>query len=417
MFDKMSSRQSNMSLASNDDQQPSVRPRQQSVSQPPVPLPRVRSLRGSPAPLSPNLPDGGRPQVSPTSSDLMAQMTLVLNKLVDKTCHKSTPAPPIFRQGSGKTLEEFFNEFERFAIDELGEDCSLWTNKLAQYLAPPLNKLCSEMVDTGATYRVVRQCLLGCYGENISHKQRSDYLRDFQQVKYDPAQGIQGLIFRLRSLAYKAYEGVDRAMVDDIVKEQCLMVLPEKMRGYLALKQFENKNMNLDDFTHLGMGIQQALALPVFETGAGTSEVGAVALVAPETRALSSAERKAPKPAERQKCAFCKKPGHDSSSCCYKNKLCFKCRLSGHFAKDCPEQNASASRDSSCSFQRRPSQDIKSPQHSITPSSCGAASVSAGSSGRNPPQACPFCGEIGHFMASCEQFGEYMSSLVQRMLN
>ena len=75
--------------------------------------------------------------------------------------------------------------------------------------------------------------------------QRSDYLKEFQLAKYDPSEGIQGLTCRLRSLAYKAYEGVDRTLVDDIIKDQCLLVLPEKIRGYLALKQFENRNMNL----------------------------------------------------------------------------------------------------------------------------------------------------------------------------
>ena len=66
-------------------------------------------------------------------------------------------------------------------------------------------------------------------------------------------------------------DGVDRTLVDDIIKDLCLLGLPDKIKGYLTLKKLENKNMTLSVFIYLGTGIEQTITTSEGEIGAVAS--------------------------------------------------------------------------------------------------------------------------------------------------
>ena len=97
-------------------------------------------------------------------------------------------------------------------------------------------------------------------------------------------------------------------------------------------------------------------------------------------------------------------------SCYTFNKLCFKRHKAGHFARDCSENPVVVPRAQwkTPSVAPRVHQQTASPENStpfpIPRNRVNRIQKASGLNITNTPQQCPFCGEFGHFMASCSQF-------------
>ena len=116
-------------------------------------------------------------------------------------------------------------EFEAYAIEKYGSNAASWLSRLSEYMLPPVLPVCEKLVRAGAAYDTVKSTLLGAYGEGANPK---------RAVDYDPEEGIRGLVSRLRVLADRAYVGLERDTLEELVKQQCLSVLPHDLKCALS---------------------------------------------------------------------------------------------------------------------------------------------------------------------------------------
>ena len=85
----------------------------------------------------------GQPAGSPAGSvSTMAQVVDILSGLGDRVSRREFSAPEVFTVGTGRTIENFFREFEDYATQRFGPSEAGWLPHLEQYLAEPLCDLC-----------------------------------------------------------------------------------------------------------------------------------------------------------------------------------------------------------------------------------------------------------------------------------
>ena len=345
-----------------------------------------------------------QPQTSPQVADVLAQMTGLLNSLTLRVTQKEVHEPPKFNLNSGISLEQFFREFEEYASQKFGvTNQQAWLSRLSEYMSAPLLSLCESLVRTGASYITIKQCLLDSYGKASMTRTVTDYVKEFQSCTYDSSEGIRGLVSRLRVLGAKAYSGVDQYTLDQLVKEQCLTALPEKLRTPLSFQHLTDPSMPLSELIRIGTGLQNSV-YPV-EAASVTKEAseatGAVAKVPVPVRSEETPVTVVGRGRQRSRGGCnCLARGHRPEDCDWSNGRCFTCHQSGHFSNQCPQKQqrsrtASRGRGIPCNptTQRSVSNVSREPITSL--------------------QVCPFCGQQGHFMSTCVDFSNYMKDMIK----
>ena len=205
---------------------------------------------------------------------------------------------------------------------------------------------------------------------------------------------MPGLACRLQILAERAYRGLDDHIVEGIVKQQCLKVLPEYIRKPLYFQSIANPEMTLSSLIRIGTTLAR-LEPPL---------AGLDVLVTSQQSRPSAASPAQPPPVppssvsvdwQSDTCSYCRKLGHIRDNCYRLNKACFKCGQRGHFRSQCLSLSPDGARGG------------------VRPRDRPTRTVPPGGSG----PSCSFCGVAGHIMASCPAFEEYMKKLISQASN
>ena len=324
-------------------------------------------------------------------ADSMLVMSKVLDSLVDKVSRWEVPEPVVFSLGSERTLESFFSEFETFVTSRYGTDKSYWSPRLDAFLSEPLKSLCIGMRSMGADYVSLKSSLIASYGSKVHTKARSDFILDFEKCLYSPEEGIPGLVCRLRTLGERACKGLEPKIIEGLVKQQCLKVLPEYLRKPLQFQNLTNPDLTLNELIRIGTALQRTeTPLVNIDAIAGQASSGLE----------SSVERLTPAPAPHRNrvgtCSYCRRPGHVRENCYRLGKACFNCGKRAHFRAQCPSLSAAVVQQRGASGE--------------TPTSSSDSGVSVG-------PVCPFCWVQGHMMAGCRDFELFMEGMVRRVSN
>ena len=364
--------------------------------------------------------------IADPNTDLIARLTLVVGSLADRVNKQTIAEPGKFRLGAGRTLEEFLSDFERYALDRLGSSTAVWTSHLSNYVESPLSDLLKSLTDTGAGYSVIKKCLIDSYGANVTTKTTAQYIQEFQNCRYDPNEGIRGLACRLNALAQRAYAGIDPVVIDDLIKQQCLSVLPVELKNPLMFRSFGDPRFSLQDLIKLGVNLQAStLQNPEVTTASASAATSAKQPVEKKESPLASPN---PSPTPSQAvlvCSYCNKRGHTYEECYRRLGLCFICKTQGHMASQCTEsRNQSVPRPQQSSSGATPRLQRQTLLRAETPpfvrnqeSGPRTPSVSDQDTNRTILQPCAFCGESGHVLATCNQFELYMANLIKKALN
>ena len=344
-------------------------------------------------------------------TDTLAQMSLLLTSLTTKVTKKDVPEPAKFQWRSGTTLEAFFVEFEAYAIEKYGSNPASWLNRLSEYMLPPVLPVCQTLVKAGTAYDVVKSTLLEAYGAKVDPKKPVDYIREFQACKYDPEEGIRGLVSRLRVLANKAYVGLENDALEELVKQQCLAVLPHDLKYALSYQNLAKPDLSLSEMIRIGSGLKDN-SLLTREVSLAALESQSSVTLAPSVQPQANDTSVRQRPIRRPSCN-CARNGRSPDTCDHALKRCFRCHQVGHFIAQCPQPRNQSVTTLGQQTQRHtpPPQEVSTP---AVPSPLEQSSLPRPSAPAQPmPQVCPFCGLPGHYMAACTQFSEYMQSMIR----
>lgn len=311
----------------------------------------------------------------PTSPDMMVRFTEVLDQVVDKVNKKETPEPSVFNLKAGRPLEDFLGEYGRFAHDRFGGDTDIWAIRLPMYLAEPLKGLVETMNAARSNYIAITQFLLDSYGRQVDPLTATDYVFKFQECRYKPDEGIQGLVVRLRSLATRAYQGQSQDIIDDLVKRQCLSVLPDKMKTPLQFQHLTNPRMPLQEVIRIATALEKQ---------AGEEEPIEVLEAAAQRQTSGAGVR--PKTFTTRYCQVCRNKGHTKEECRRRLKSCFMCGQQGHFIAQCPSKSHDVTLH----------EKITPPKETIS------------------QEKCAFCSTIGHNMSGCPKFVAFMEQMMRK---
>ena len=328
------------------------------------------------------------------SASTMAQVVDVLSGLVDRVNRREFSAPEVFTVGAGRSIEDFFKEFEDYAAQRFGPSEASWLPRLGQYLAEPLSRLYADMRSVGANYGAIKGYLVECYGAQVGAKTSLDYMQEFHQTAYDPEEGIPGLVCRLQALSRRAYHGLPEATLGELVKQQCWKVLPEYLRTPLQFQSLANPGMTIPELIRLGVALQRSdlASANLYSLGSAGSVGGPPPTTsASPSPARDSSEAGAVAGGQKQ-CSHCKRKGHLRRECYRLNRVCYGCGERGHFRAQCPNS------------QPRGGVPVSGRPLTQTPPSPATA----------PGSSCPFCGTPGHMMAACPEFETFMARLLER---
>lgn len=362
-----------------------------------------------------------------TALSAMAQLTQVINSLIEKVDKREAPEPEHYVPGVGRTIEQFFDAFEEYATHKYGESEVAWLPRLGKYLGEPIRGLYIVMRSAGSDYQRIKRILQETYGGQVGGKTKTDYLREFQQTEFNHEEGIPGLVCRLQTLAAGAYRGLEEDALVELVKQQCWQTLPHYIGKPLHFQAMANPGMTLTELIRLGITIQKAeataasvysverdrdrTALPPsltenslvpysgaghsnFTTPPAKSSVPRLAPPQPKSPSKFGAASGQPKV-----CTYCDRPGHVKDECYQFNATCYGCGERGHFKNRCPNP------------QRKGPLSSRT-QRGSQPTTARHAPASGVSEAR-----CQFCGEIGHYMATCPGFGIYLDKALDKKLN
>ena len=347
-----------------------------------------------------------------TPEQALLQVTQLLTQLTTRVTADPVPEPVVFSLGSGRPLSEFLAEFETYAKQKYGHDQRLWTPRLAKYLKPPVLTHFQHLTQVSQDYSVVKDALISSY-ETAATSSPADQMEKFNTIKYDPSEGIRGLVSRLKVLATRVYAGVPSDTTDELIKRRCISALPPHLEETLNFWVLANPNATLQDFMRVGSGLEESSA---------KKEVAIASLPTPESPAV----RPKPVPVKRNAvpavtrtgapqvpmasdnepkfCRYCKRRGHLITECYLRNGQCFRCGQPGHFADKC----SNAVRPKTTQPEYR--------QNSTNPFHTRVTEPERPSPTDNL-STCMFCNGIGHAMARCPEFDDYMDRKINRHLN
>ena len=243
----------------------------------------------------------------------------------------------------------------------------------------------------GMGYASIKTSLLDSYGSRVVKKSSTDYILDFQNCKYDSDEGIAGLVCRLRSLAEKAYSGLQPDVVEDLVKRQCMSLLPQSFKATLQFQSVAQPNLALSEIVRLGSALEKSCTVIDISEASKSQSVKPKSFRKQESSSGKGSETNKGE-SKKKECTYCKKTGHIREECYRLNRLCYRCGKSGHFAPDCDVPPRSNRTDRT---QNKESSDVKVSTTTNT--------------------VCGFCGNKGHVMAQCSSFKTFMEETIQRM--
>ena len=328
------------------------------------------------------------------SMDFFSKFTDVMSGLSDKLQKKDSLEPVVYVPDSGKSIEEFFTEFEEYMENKYGPNDKVWAERLGKYFKGPLKNVYDGMKSVGLGYAGIKESFIGSYGSEVVIKSTSDYIIDFQKCEYKADEGIAGLICRLKSMADKAYDGMEPDVVEDLIKRQCLSVLPPTIKSTLHFQSLTEPDMSLSKLVSLGTALEKTFGAEVLQASASKVKSQNRGQNKTGSKFQESASKKK-EDNKKNECSYCKKTGHSRDNCYRLNKQCYRCGQTGHFLPDC---------------------QVQPPPKSSKETKSAAGETSSESSSKSGSKiTCGFCGTYGHPMAGCESFKEFMKKTVKEM--
>jgi len=191
------------------------------------------------------------------------------------------------RLGEDDDIEAFLTTFER-AVEAHGVQRDKRSAILAPQLTGKARQAYAAMSDEDAKdYELVKAAIFRRYDIN-----EETYRRRFREVKPKEKETPVELVIRVRDLAEKWLQGSRdrRAVVDELVKEQFIEVLPDEVRVWVK----ERKPRTSEEAGRLAEDYRQARKKDLW---------------VPSTDLKKSS-----------------------------SKMCFTCKLPGHLARDCPKR-------------------------------------------------------------------------------
>ena len=347
-------------------------------------------------------------------NECLLQVTRLLAQLNSQITAQPLPEPVSFVLGSGRSIVDFFLEFEKYAERTFGNDKTLWTPRLRQYLNNPVLSLYLSLTQVNQDYDSVKTALINAFG-TVATVTTADLLEKFEKFEYDPNEGIRGFVSRLQVIASKTYAGAPEATINEIVKQKCLSSLPESLKTTLNFWLLSNPNATLNDLMRVGSGLEKSLLAEAAAVSVAPQKPMQNPPIPKPRGKFPTKKDNNPKPDTSKGpkvCQFCNKAGHDETTCFMKNRNCYRCGQNDHYISDCPVPSRSQT-------SRTPTQ-----RRDVTLSQQGQSSGETASSNyvplerNNPsPTRCMFCGSDSHMMMSCPHFEMYVDNMVQKRLN
>ena len=89
-----------------------------------------------------NPPASSESKTATLPVDFLMKFSDVMAGLSDKLHRKDFIEPVVYVLGSGKSLEDFFVEYEKFMNEKYGSDNQVWAERLGSFLSFLTNKRC-----------------------------------------------------------------------------------------------------------------------------------------------------------------------------------------------------------------------------------------------------------------------------------
>ena len=300
-------------------------------------------------------------------------------ELLARLDSRTAPKPEPFHPQSGRSLRDFFQDFEAYCEQTYKGSTAGWIGELGNYLRGEALRAFKALRASFDSYEEVRRKLLRWHKQGVHHR-RSALKRQFAKATRETGEPVRLWAPRLRNLFQLAYPRRNPEK-SSALRDRFLATIPRSYRhqvqsalnlarvsgqGRLRWKQIERLVATMEedgetDYLTEGPCLQSAAEVfpqiqPVRRPGReGTRRVFTsrnyhpgrtpqMSLVAPNSQTLCQSGTTPASPCHlvrdppgTARCSWCNLPGHTRERCRRYNNLCLACGSQNHFLTACDQ--------------------------------------------------------------------------------